>query len=333
MEQVLSQSEVNALLNAVSEGRLNPDEGTVKEADYEPYDLASQDKIIRGRMPGLEITNERLTRYLQIALTSLIRKPVDVQLEFSGLMKFGEFVNQLVGPTSLNIFRMSPLRGVAILSLENAFIFSMISTFFGGSAGEDKSVSALEHRDFTTIENNIVRKVVRTVLNELQRAWHPVYEIKTQFLRTETNPQFIGAVPSADVVINTQYTVEFENAVGMMNLVIPYSMIEPIKQELSISSQNEEQELDYHWIRRLKEEMLKAEVNLLAELGRSTLTVKELRALSVGDVLLLDTNASDPLVLKIEGVPKMRGVPIVHKGHIALQISKVGLDDEPKASL
>lgn len=335
MEQVLSQNEVNALLEAVNDGRLEIDkqERANESTDYQYYDLASQDKIIRGRMAGLEIIHDRLNRYLQIALSSLLRKMTDVQLEFSGLMKFNEFINQLVAPTVLNLFKMPPLRGVAIVAIETRFIFSMLNSFFGGLAEDDNDVDALESRDLSNIELNVVRKVVRTFLAELKKAWQPVYEIKPSYLRSETNPQFVGVVPMADVVINTQFTVEFEGAVGVCNIVIPYSMIEPIKQKLSISSQSEEEELDMHWIQRLKEEMLKADVNIQVGLGKAQITVQELQDLKVGDVIMLDSDATKPLTIDIENVPKMKGSPIIHKGHIAMQISKTSLDDEKQASL
>ncbi len=336
MDQVLSQNEVNALLDAVNDGRVAVDplkEDRAPGEDFEYYDLASTDKIIRGRMAGLEIVNDRLTRYLQISMSSLLRKVVEVQLEFSGLMKYGEFINQLVAPTALTMIKMSPLRGIAIVGVETRFVFSMVNNFFGGLGEGDKDVGSLESRDFTMIENNIVRKVVRTIIAELKRAWQPVYEINPTFLRTETNPQFVGAVPNADVVINTQFTIEFENAVGVLNLVIPYAMVEPIKQILTISNQNEEDELDQHWIQRLKEEMLKAKVNMLVELGRASLTVEEVRNLEVGDVLMLDSDSTKPLILKIENVPKMKGMPIIHKGHVALRLTEASIETGPQVSL
>jgi len=335
MEQVLSQNEVNALLEAVNQGTLQVEtkKGQDKTTDFVYYDLASQDKIIRGRMPGLEFIHDRLNRYLQIAMSTLLRKVVDVQMEFSGLMKFGEFINQLVSPTALSIFKMSPLRGQAILGIETKFIFHMLNSYFGGRTEDDREMEGLESRDFTLIEQNIVRRTVKSILAEVQKAWHPVHEVKCTYLRTETNPQFVGVVPMADVVVNTQFTIEFENAVGVMNLVIPYSMIEPIKQKLSISTRGEEMELDLHWIQRLKEEMLRAEVNLLVELGRSKLTVKDLQELKVGDVIMLNSDATKPLVLRIEGVDKMKGMPIIHKGHVALRITNTTLGDEPQAAL
>jgi len=335
MEQVLSQNEVNALLEAVSDGKLatGPGSDDAKDQSYERYDLASQDRIIRGRMPGLEMINDRFNRYLQIALSTLLRRVCEVQPEFSGLMKFGEYVNQLIEPTCLNLFKLSPLRGVAIVAIETRFIFSMLNSFFGGRVESDKPVASLETHDFTLIEANIVQKIVRTILAEVERAWHPVHEIKTAFLRTEINPQFIGVVPMSDVVINTQYTVQFENAVGVLSLVIPYSTIEPIRQKLSISNQSEEFELDLHWIQRLKEEMLKAEVNLRVDLGHGKLSVKELYDLKPGDVLMLNTDASSPLTLKIENIPKMRGVPIIHKGHMALKVTSQTVDDDKPATL
>ena len=334
MEQVLSQSEVNALLEAVSDGALAADsKEAARKLDFEYYDLASQDKIIRGRMPGLEIIHDRLNRYLQLALSSLLRKMVDVHLEFSGLMKFGEFINQLIAPTALNLVKMPPLRGIAIIAIETRFLFSMLNSFFGGLPTDDKEMDSREAKDLTIIETNIVRKVVRTILSELQKAWLPIHEIRPSYLRTETNPQFISVVPTTDVVINTQYTIEFEDTVGVLNVVIPYSMIEPIKQKMSIASQSEEVELDFHWIQRLKEEMLKAEVNLRVDLGHAHLTVNELRKLKKGDVIMLNTDSTQALSLMIENVPKMSGVPIIHKGHVALRITDTRIMEKQQVSL
>lgn len=333
MEQVLSQNEVNALLEAVTDGRLETENSALGEMDYEHYDLASQDKIVRGRLAGLEIIHDRLNRYLQIAMTSLLRKLTEVQLEFSGLMKFGEFINQLVSPTVLNLYKMPPLRGVAIIGIETRFLFSMLNSFFGGLSEDDKDIDSLESRDLSNIEASIVRKVIRAILGEIQKAWQPTYEIRPSFLRSETNPQFVGVVPLTDVVINTQFTLEFEGAVGVMNIVIPYSMIEPIKGKLSISSQSDEEELDMDWIQRLKTEMLKANVNLQVDLGHAELAIHELEALKVGDVIMLDSEPSNPLTLQIENVPKMKGKPIIHKGHVALYITDTTIDDDKMASL
>lgn len=334
MDQVLSQSEVNALLEAVSDGSLEVEKSDKpSEKSFEFYDLASQDKIIRGRMAGLEIIHDRLNRYLQISLSTLLRKVVEVQLELSGLMKFGEFINQIVTPMSLNLFKMPPLRGVAILAMESRFIFSMVNTFFGGQTENNQEIEDIENRDFTFIEMNIVRKVVRTILVELEKAWHPVYEVHSSYLRTETNPQFIGVIPNSDVIINTQFSIEFDNLVGSLNIIIPYSMIEPIKQKLTVTSQSEEVELDMHWIQRLKEEMLRAKVNIQVELGKASLTVRELDELREGDVIMLDSDATKPLTVRIENIPKMNGMPVVHKGHIAMRIDSTTLQDETRASL
>ncbi len=333
MEQVLSQNEVNALLEAVNDGRLeveSDNKEVVEGRDYQTYDLTSQDKIIRGRMAGLEIIHDRLIRYLQIAMTGVLRKMVEVQLEFSGLMKFGEFINQLIAPTCLNLIKMPPLRGVAMVALESRFILSLLNSFFGGHGADDRDVPDLETRDFTMIEMNILRKVMRVILGELDKAWHPVYEIKSGYLRTETNPQFVGGIPNSDVIINTQYTIAFENAVGVLNIVIPYSMIEPIKQKLSATSHSEEQELDMYWIRRLKEQMMKAHVNLLVELGRAEISVSELKQLQVGDVIMLNSDATKPLTLKIEDEEKMTGMPIIHKGHMALRVLNNNIRKSPE---
>lgn len=333
-EQVLSQNEVNALLNAVDDGSLAVEQGTkADEQAWEYYDLASQDKIIRGRMAGLEVINDRLNRYLQISLGSLMRRVVDVHMEFSGLMKFGEFINQLIAPMALNLFKMPPLRGVCLAAIESRFVFSMLNSFFGGLPEDDKDIENIDQRDFTLIEMNIVRKVIQTILTEYEKAWHPVYEVRCQYLRTELNPQFIGGIPNADVVINTQYTIEFDNAVGALNIVIPYSLIEPIKQKLTVTSQSEEQDLDINWINRLKEEMLKAEVNMKVDLGNASLTVNELKKLKKGDIIMLDTDSTQPLTLKIENVDKMRGLPIVHKGHMALKITEAEIVNKNQASL
>jgi len=327
-DQILSQNEVNAILEEVAKGRLKPsakvenlkNDSAKKSQDYETYDLASQDRIIRGRMAGLEMINDRLNRYLQISLSSSLRKVVEVTLEHTELIKFGEFINRLVAPSCFNLVKLSPLRGVAIIAIESRLVFAMLSVYFGGQPDVEEKAEAYEQRDFTMVERNVIRRIVTLMLSDMQRAWHPVNPVIPSYLRTETNPQFIGVVPHADVVINTYFTVEFENVFGSFNIVIPYSMIEPIKARLSVSSHGEEVEMDTTWMTRLQDQLMKTNVDLSVELGRAAITIEELRDLRVGDVLQLNSPSTEPLVLRVENVPKMLGYPVVHRGNLALKI-------------
>ena len=221
MNQVLSQNEVDALLSAVSDNRMDtPDAGGGGGggAGVVQYDLANQDRIIRGRMPTLDIIHDRFIRLFRMTLSNSLRKMANISVNSTGPLKFSEFMNSLPLPSCLNILRLDPLRGAAVMVIESKLLYALVDSFFGGN---DVPYTKIEGKDFTQIEIKIARRVVLTAIDDLEKAWEPVYPLKVGYSRTEINPQFVAVVPPSDVVIATTFDVELEKVSGTIKIVIP----------------------------------------------------------------------------------------------------------------
>ena len=240
MSQVLSQSEVDALLSAVSDNRVDgfeeaQDDGL--KSGVVQYDLANQDRIIRGRMPTLDIIHDRFIRLFRVTLSNSLRKMANLSVNSTGPLKFSEFMNSLPLPSCLNILRLDPLRGAAVMVIESKLLYALVDSFFGGN---DVPYTKIEGKDFTQIEIKIARRVVLSAIDDLEKAWEPVYPLKIGYNRTEINPQFVAVVPPSDVVIATTFDVELEKVSGTIKIVIPYATLEPIKSKLSVEVANAE---------------------------------------------------------------------------------------------
>jgi len=326
VNQVLSQSEVDALLSAVSDNRIDVDDGTGDFGDSSgvvQYDLANQDRIIRGRMPTLDIIHDRFIRLFRVTLSNSLRKMANLSVNSTGPLKFSEFRNSLPLPSCLNILRLDPLRGAAVMVIESKLLYALVDSFFGGN---DVPYTKIEGKDFTQIEIKIARRVVLSAIDDLEKAWEPVYPLKVGYSRTEINPQFVAVVPPSDVVIATTFDVELEKVSGTIKIVIPYATLEPIKSKLSVGFQSEQLEIDYIWIHRIKEQIMQTTANILVKLGEADITANDLANLEVGDIIQLNHDASNPLDILVEGVPKFKCAPGVLKGQRAVKVIDISND-------
>lgn len=320
MSKILTQEEVDALLKGMSGGEIETETDTVEDdSGVTVYDLTNQDRIIRGRMPTLEIINDRFARILRTTLSSSLRKVVDVSAFSIDMIKFGEFMRALPVPTSLHIFKVDPLRGHGVMVIETKLVFSLVDNFFGGSG---QSFIKIEGRDFTAIENSVINKVIRMAMEDLEKAWNPVHPLKLTYVRSETNPQFASVVAPTEVVIVIKFEVELEQSVGTLVICLPYSTIEPIRSKLYAGFQSDQLEVDHEWINRFIEQVREATVEIVVELGRSMITTQDLLNIKNGDVILLDQDVNDALTAKVEGIAKFKGFPGVFKGNKALQVSE-----------
>ena len=326
MSQVLSQSEVDALLSAVSDNRVDSDEnggGDGTQNGVVQYDLANQDRIIRGRMPTLDIIHDRFIRLFRVTLSNSLRKMANLSVNSTGPLKFSEFMNSLPLPSCLNILRLDPLRGAAVMVIESKLLYALVDSFFGGN---DVPYTKIEGKDFTQIEIKIARRVVLSAIDDLEKAWEPVYPLKIGYSRTEINPQFVAVVPPSDVVIATTFDVELEKVSGTIKIVIPYSTLEPIKSKLSVGFQSEQLEVDFIWINRVKEQIMQTTANLVVKLGEANIQVRDLMNLEVGDIIQLNTDATMPLSVMVEGVPKFKGIPGLLRGNRAIRVTESMFD-------
>lgn len=317
MSKILSQDEVDTLLRGLTGGEIEAESEILEDdSGIVPFDLSNQDRIIRGRMPVLEIINDRFARLATNAMANAMRKRVDVNPISIDMSKFGDFMRSLPVPTSINIFKLDPLRGNAILVVDSRLVFALVENFFGGAGSQPK----VEGRDFTPIEQAIIAKVVRIALANLEDAWRPVHEVHVELIRSEINPQFAAIVPPSDVVVVVTFEVELENAIGSMIACLPYATIEPIRSKLYASFQSERLEVDHAWISRFKERLMETPVEVVVEFGKTQLSGRQLLSLKKGDIILLDTDVEDLLRAEVQGVKKFWGVPGNVKSNKAFQI-------------
>ncbi len=336
MNQVLSQSEVDALLSAVADG--NVDVGATggggggggsdtggggssapSDPDVVPYDLTNQDRVIRGRMPTLDIIYERFIRLYRMSLSGALRKIATISIISTDLLKFGEFVNTLPIPSCMCIMRFESLRGPSLLVFESKLSYALVDSFFGGT---DRPYTKIEGKEFTRIELSIMKKVMDLAIKDLEEAWAPVHKTDISFVRTEVNPQFVGVVPPSEVIISTTFEIELENASGTVVLVIPYSTIEPIKNKLNSAFQTEADRGDKEWTTKLEDHLRQSSVNMKVNLGEAMITVGDLVNLSVGDIIPLNQDADGELDLLLEGVPKFKCFFGVSRGNRAAQVTR-----------
>lgn len=330
MNQVLSQSEVDALLAAVSDGEVASTDNSksdssssakvVEDRKVVSYDLTSQDRIIRGRLPQLEVIYEKFMRAFRVSLSSSLRKIASISLTSTEFLKFGEFINTLPMPTCMSVLRFGNLRGSALLVIESKLAYALVDSFFGGA---DRPYTKIDGKDFTPIELSIVRKVVELAISDLEVAWASVEKIGCSFVRTEVNPQFVGIVPPTDVVIASTFDVELENATGTISMVIPYATIEPIKQKLSTGFQVESDQTDKRlWTAIIKEQLLDTSCEIKINLGETQILLEDLMNMKVGDVIPLTQDATGELDIQIEEVKKFKGYYGNHHGTVAVQITR-----------
>ncbi len=319
MSKILNQDEVDALLRGISGGEIETEEEIASDTTgIVSFDLANQDRIIRGRMPVLEIINDRFSRLCTSALANTMRKRVDVNPISIDMSKFGDFMRSLPVPTSINIFKIDPLRGNALLVVDTRLVFSLVENFFGGAGSQPK----IEGRDFTPIEQSIIVKVVKIILANLEDAWRPVHEVSIELLRSEINPQFATIVPPSDVVVVISFEVELENALGSMVLALPYATIEPIRSKLYAAFQTERLEIDHAWISRFRDRLMETPVELNVTFGTTQISGRQLLDMKVGDILMLDQDEDDMLTGRVQGILKFLGLPGYVKGNKAFKVVK-----------
>lgn len=326
MNKILAQDEVDALLRGLSGGEIDSStDEPVDNSGIVPFDLANQDRIIRGRMPVLEIVNDRFSRLYTNTLSNIVRKRVEVNPISIDMTKFGDFMRTLPVPTSINIFKMDPLRGNAIIVVDARLVFALVESFFGGQGSQPK----IEGREFTPIEQTIVSKVVRIALEKMEESWRPIHDVSMELVRSEINPQFAAIVPPSDVVIIITFEVELETAIGSMTMCLPYATIEPIRSKLLASFQTERLEVDHAWVARLKERLFETSVEMKIRFGDSKITGNQLLRLKEGDVIMLDTDTDDLLECTVAGVTKFWGLAGTVKGNRVFQIIR---EEEPKTT-
>jgi flagellar motor switch protein FliM len=327
MNQVLSQSEVDALLNAVMDPTAAADAGggeaggekAGQAVNVMPYDLGNQDRVIRGRMMTLDIIYERFIRLFRVSLSTSLRKIASLSIISTDLLKFGEFLNTLPIPSCMGVMRFDTLRGSGMVVIESKLVYALVDGFFGGS---DRPYTKSEGKEFTRIELSVIGKVIDLALKDLDEAWAPVHKTDISFVRIEVNPQFVGLVPPSDVVISTTFEVELEHASGTIAVVVPYQTLEPIKEKLNAGFQPEGDRFEKVWTSQLRQHLSETSLNCRVNLGVTNLTVGDLVNLNIGDIIPLTQDADGELDLYIENTPKYKCRFGVSRGNRAIQVTR-----------
>lgn len=317
VNDVLSQEEIDALLNGM-------DSGDVETGGDEPppedgirsYDFASQDRIVRGRMPTLEMINERFARHFRISLFNMLRRTAEISVGGVQLLKFGEYVHRLYVPTSLNLMRVKPLRGTALCVIDPKLVFTIVDNFFGG---DGRFPTKIEGREFTPTETRIIQIVLEHAFSDLREAWAPVMPVEFEYLSSEVNPQFANIVSPSEVVVVSSFQVELDGGGGELHVTMPYAMIEPIREVLDAGVQSDRTEMDERWTEALRLGVKDSHLELTSTLVETTLTLREVVDLKPGDVITVEL--PEVVELRAEGIPLFKGVFGVSNGKNAIKIT------------
>lgn len=324
MNDLLSQDEIDALLHGVSGGDVETGaDEEVPEGTVQGYDFTSQDRIVRGRMPTLEMINERFARYFRISLFNMLRRAGEISVSGVQMLKFAEYVHSLFVPTSLNLVRVTPMRGTALFVLEPKLVFALVDNFFGGGG---RFHTKIEGREFTPTELRVIRMVLDIAFSDLMQAWKPVLEVSFDYQGSEVNPHFANIVSPTEVVVVNTFRVELEGGGGDLHVTMPYSMVEPIRELLDAGVQSDRSDRDERWTRTIREEMKQARVEIKSTLVETSLSLRDLQRLKAGDVIPVDL--PNLVTLEAESTPVFRGKFGVHNGSRAVKIAKKIIADQ-----
>ncbi|RJQ55763.1 MAG: flagellar motor switch protein FliM [Nitrospiraceae bacterium] len=318
-DKILSQDEVDALLKGVASGEIDTEEARDKIiGGVRTYDFTNQERIIRGRMPGLEIANQNFARLFRSSVSSLLMKFIDISVQTVEVIKFGDFIKTIPVPSSINIFKMDPLRGYSLLVFEAPLVFAIIEFFFGGANA--KNIKS-EGRAFTAIEQRVIQKVVKMALKDLGSSWSELCPLQTEYISSEINPQFVTIVTPPEIVISIEVLIEIEDFAGKMLFCIPYAMVEPIKEKLYSGIHGDKFETDKRWAQVMKANLMEMFVNVTVELGSITVNFKDIMNFEKGTVINIGKSVREELLMNVEHSPKFKGTPGISRGNQALKLT------------
>lgn len=313
----LSQDEVDALLKGVSGETDEPDEAQGEGGGIRSYNLGTQERIVRGRMPTLELVNERFARYLRIGLFNYMHRNAEISVGPIRVQKYSEFIRNLVVPTNLNLVIAKPLRGTALFVFDPNLVFLVVDNMFGG---DGRFHTRVEGRDFTATEQRIIQGLLEVVFTEYSKSWRPVYNINFEYIRSEMNSQFANIATPSEIVVSTTFTLEFGGATADMHICFPYSMLEPIRDLLYSTMQSDQLSTDKRWIGTLRKQLQGAEVEIVAQLGSGKIKLGQILKLKAGDVIPL--HIPEKIQALVDSVPLMECTYGQLNGQYALKVDR-----------
>ncbi|CAM3749975.1 Flagellar motor switch protein FliM [Vibrio aerogenes CECT 7868] len=329
MTDLLSQDEIDALLHGVDDVDDDDDGLEPDNSEMTNFDFSSQDRIVRGRMPTLELINERFARHMRISLFNMLRKTAEVAINGVQMMKFGEYQNTLYVPTSLNMVRFRPLKGTALITMEARLVFILVENFFGG---DGRFQTRIEGREFTPTERRVIQLLLKIVFGDYKEAWSPVMGVEFEYLDSEVNPSMANIVSPTEVIVVSSFHIEVEGGGGDFHMVMPYSMVEPIRELLDAGVQSDKMETDVRWSSALREEIMDVPVNFRVNLLEKDLALRDLMELRPGDVIPIDM--PEHAVMFVEELPTFRVKMGRSEDKLAVQVSeKIKRPDVVKTDL
>ena len=313
----LSQDEVDALLRGVTGETDEPDDKDDGKGGVRAYNIGTQERIVRGRMPTLELINERFARYLRIGLFNYMHRTAEISVGPIRVQKYSEFIRNLVVPTNLNLVVAKPLRGTSLFVFDPNLVFLDVDNMFGG---DGRFHTRVEGRDFTATEQRIIQGMLNVVFAEYSRSWRPVYDISFEYVRSEMNSQFANIATPSEIVVSTSFTIEFGGAAADMHICFPYSMLEPIRDILYSSMQSEQLSTDQRWIVMLRKQLKDAEVELKAQLTTTSVTLGDILKMRAGDII--PVQIPEIITAVVDDVPLMECRYGQQGGQYALKIER-----------
>ncbi len=313
----LSQDEVDALLKGVTGESDEPESTDDGAGGVRSYNLGTQERIVRGRMPTLELINERFARYLRIGLFNYMHRTTEISVGPIRVQKYSEFIRNLVVPTNLNLVAAKPLRGTSLFVFDPNLVFLVVDNMFGG---DGRFHTRVEGRDFTGTEQRIIQGMLNVVFAEYARSWKPVYDISFEYIRSEMNSQFANIATPSEIVISTTFSLEFGGTAADMHICFPYSMVEPIRDLLYSAMQSDQLSTDQRWILMLRKQLKDAEVEIAANLATTTISLGEILKLKAGDIIPI--NIPEKITASVDDIPLLEGTYGQQGGQYALKIEK-----------
>jgi flagellar motor switch protein FliM len=316
MADLLSQDEIDALLHGVDdveEEVAESEEGG--EESHIHFDFSSQDRIVRGRMPTLELVNERFARHLRISLFNMLRHTAEVSINGVQMLKFGEYVHTLFVPTSLNMVRFRPLKGTGLVTMEARLVFILVENFFGG---DGRHHAKIEGREFTPTERRIIQMLLKIIFEDYHDAWAPVMDAEFEYLDSEVNPAMANIVSPTEVIVINSFHIELDGGGGDFHIAMPYSMLEPIRELLDAGVQSDKEDTDHRWSQALEDEIMDVDVDFSAKLLEKELPLRAMMDLKAGDIIPVDLPES--LIIKVEDLPTFRATLGQSNDNLALKI-------------
>lgn len=316
MSDLLSQDEIDALLHGV-------DEVEEEEIGSEPagsaleYDFSSQDRIVRGRMPTLEMVNERFARHMRVSLFNMMRRSAEVSINGIQMIKFGEYIHTLFVPTSLNMVRFRPLKGTGLITMEARLVFILVDNFFGG---DGRYHAKIEGREFTPTERRIIQMLLKLIFEDYKEAWAPVMDVSFEYLDSEVNPAMANIVSPTEVVVISSFHIELDGGGGDFHVALPYSMLEPIRELLDAGVQSDKEDTDLRWSKALRDEIMDVQVEISATLMEFELSLREVMDLKEGDIIPVDL--PEHVILFVEDLPTFRTKMGRSRDNVALKITE-----------